>query len=81
MTLTDPRPVSVDHLTVDHLAIVRQRLHRDFDVRSGPAEVDAAIAAAERAFAHATVEAFVPLLVERHARAHLTVLPHRVRAN
>jgi len=76
MTLTHPGPVSVDHL-----AIVRQRLHRDFDARCGPAEVDAAIAAAERTFAHARVEAFVPLLVERHARAHLTVLAHRVRGN
>ena len=76
MTLTDLRPAPLDHL-----AIVRQRLHRDFDARCGPAEVDTAIASGERAFAHARVEALVPLLVERHARARLTVLPHRSRAN
>jgi nucleotide-binding universal stress UspA family protein len=55
-----------------HLAHVRERLHALYDEACGTEEVDRAIDQAAHRLADAPVDAFVPLLVERAARAHLT---------
>src|SRR3954452_9296229 len=50
---------------------VADRLHAEFDARAGSATVDHAFAAVASRFRGATVLTFVPVLVEREARAIL----------
>jgi hypothetical protein len=60
----------------DELAHVRERLHARYDEACGTEQVDRAIDQAAHRLADAPVDAFVPLLVERAARAHLTAASH-----
>jgi hypothetical protein len=76
-TPTIPSPHDVEHYTsprthADHLRHVRARLHTRFDTLDGADTVDEAVDEAASHFTHARVETFVPLLVERAAKASLT---------
>jgi hypothetical protein len=75
MTLTGHHPTNLPAAPsrphADHIAPVRRRLHGSFDATCGPAAVDAAVDESLRRLAGARVDAFIPVLVERHARAVL----------
>ncbi len=71
------RPAGEAHPAVDHLLLARQRLHDQYDEPCGAAEVDRAVDLAAARLTTAPVDTFVPLLVERAARAHLTAELHR----
>lgn len=70
-------PADEAHPAVDHLLLARQRLHGQYDAVCGAAEVDRAVDLAVARLTAARVDAFVPLLVERAARARLTAQLHR----
>jgi hypothetical protein len=77
---TDPHDVeryATPRSIADHLRHVRDRLHRQFDDTAGPDVVDEAVDEAARRLDHAQVETFVPVLVERTARAQLAARHRR----
>jgi hypothetical protein len=82
MTLPSTHPHDLEgyaspQVEAEHIRQVRDQLHVRFDADTGPDAVDAAVDEAVSRYTDVRIEAFLPLLVERAARAHLSAAHRR----